>query len=329
MTNGGDQPVGSGAARGPVTSAARALLGAEARPLAGGYSGETFLVGGAGEEAVLRLYLRDPERAAVDAALLSLVRDLVPVPRVLESRTQASPDTPAFILMERLPGIRLDLWLAEAGAEERQAAAVSVAAVLSRLSGMPFLRPGQFVGADLRVEPWTGSAAGVESWVQAHRGSGALARWSEEDFAALLDVAAEAQDLVDGVRRVCLCHSDFNPKNLLVDPESGTVTGLLDWEYAHAGSPYTDIGNLLRFESDEVFGGALASAFAAQAPGVPADLLDLARASDLVALVDLAARAGDHPIADRAHQVLLNTARCRNLSAGRPTFGLDVSGGAA
>ena len=58
----------------------------------------------------------------------------------------------------------------------------------------------------------------------------------------------EAEDvLADGVRRVCLVHSDFNPKNLLVDPETARITGLIDWEFAHAGSPYADLGNLLRF----------------------------------------------------------------------------------
>ena len=58
--------------------------------------------------------------------------------------------------------------------------------------------------------------------------------------------------------RCCLVHSDFNPKNLLVDPDTLEVTGLLDWEFAHAGHPYTDLGNLLRFERDPVFtdGGA-------------------------------------------------------------------------
>ena len=45
-------------------------------------------------------------------------------------------------------------------------------------------------------------------------------------------------------------HSDLNPKNLLVDPDTLEVTGVLDWEFAHAGHPWTDLGNLLRFERD-------------------------------------------------------------------------------
>jgi len=41
-----------------------------------------------------------------------------------------------------------------------------------------------------------------------------------------------------------LTHGDFNPTNILI--HNGTVSAVLDWEYAHAGTPYMDIGNLLR-----------------------------------------------------------------------------------
>jgi aminoglycoside phosphotransferase (APT) family kinase protein len=41
-----------------------------------------------------------------------------------------------------------------------------------------------------------------------------------------------------------LTHGDFNPTNILI--HNGQVSAVLDWEYAHAGTPYMDIGNLLR-----------------------------------------------------------------------------------
>ena len=48
---------------------------------------------------------------------------------------------------------------------------------------------------------------------------------------------------------MCLVHSDFNAKNILVETATGEVTGLVDWEFAHAGGPFTDLGNLLRFDA--------------------------------------------------------------------------------
>jgi aspartyl-tRNA(Asn)/glutamyl-tRNA(Gln) amidotransferase subunit A len=53
-------------------------------PLEGGWSGETFVAGAAGEQVVVRIHARNPGRAEVDAALLRLVRGLVPVATVLE-----------------------------------------------------------------------------------------------------------------------------------------------------------------------------------------------------------------------------------------------------
>jgi aminoglycoside phosphotransferase (APT) family kinase protein len=110
-------------------------------------------------------------------------------------------------------------------------------------------------------------------------------------------------------------HSDFNPKNLLVDPESGELTGVLDWEFAHAGSPFTDLGNLLRFERRPDLVEAVVSTYADIVVDAPEDLLDRARAADLFALVDLAARRGQNPVADRAHDLLLEIARTGDLHA--------------
>ena len=69
-------------------------------------------------------------------------------------------------------------------------------------------------------------------------------------------------------------HSDLNPKNLLVDPDTLEVTGLLDWEFAHAGLPVTDLGNLLRFDRDPAFAergpGGLRATAVPDAAGRPA-----------------------------------------------------------
>ena len=116
--------------------------------------------------------------------------------------------------------------------------------------------------------------------------------WSTHCVEDLRRVADDAQDLLDDERRACLVHSDLNAKNLLVDPETLEVTGVLDWELAHSGLPWTDLGNLLRFDRHPVLVEAVLSAYTAFMPAVPDDLLDRARAADLFALVELASRRG-------------------------------------
>jgi hypothetical protein len=60
---------------------------------------------------------------------------------------------------------------------------------------------------------------------------------------------------------------------------------------------------------------AVLAAWCERRGGSPAQALELARAADLWALVDLAARAGDNPVADRAHEHLVAIARTGDVHA--------------
>lgn len=289
-------------------------------PLDGGWSGETFLAEAAGERSVVRVYAgrgaaRGPAAVEVDAAVLRLVRGLLPVPDTLEvRRPDPAHGSPGVLVTSWLPGERLDLLLPRLDGGQRARLGEHLGALLARLAQMPLPRAGLFVDGDLRVEPFP--AGDLVDWVEAHRAGTALAAWPDDLWQRLVAVADRAVDLA--AERVCLVHSDLNPKNLLVDPDSLAVTGLLDWEFAHAGSPFTDLGNLLRFERDPALGGAVLATYrdrVPDAPGSDRELLDRARAADLWALVDLAARRGSNPVADRAHALLEAVARADDLHA--------------
>lgn len=309
-----------------VLAAAQALLGARVTPLAGGHSGETFLVDLAdgdatgADQAVMRLFARDPSRAAVTVGLLRLLAGLLPVPTVLEAKldvpardadggTLTPKTTPTLIVMSKLPGERLDTVLATADDDTAARLGVAVADVAVRLVGIPFQRPGSLHGLDLRVEPWT-------------RGAGPLDdadRLIEAGFPGSADglraIADQAEDLIADVGRFCLVHSDFNPKNLLVDHVGAVVTGLVDWEYAHAGAPVTDLGNMLRFDGETAFGQAFERRFLETAPAPGPQPLRTARALDVLSLIDLCRRqlAGDANVVTRAATELL----VRRAAAGR------------
>jgi len=291
-----------------VTDAAGAV------PLAGGYSGETYRVEVAsGERAVLRIYGREPTRAPIDASLLRLVRGLVPVPVVLDVR-RAGPE-PAHLLTSYVSGARLELVLHDAEPGLRSRLAVAVTDVLVALSGIAFLRPGMFVDADLRLSEQLAPADGLVEWLDLHLAGTPLADWDPALLQALSQVCLDADALLDTVDRTCLVHSDFNAKNILVDPETGAVTAVVDWEFAHAGSPYSDLGNLLRFERGTAWAHEVHDLFVARAPGAGPDALTLAYASDLWALIELAARETRHTVVRRADDVLRAIARTGDLQA--------------
>jgi len=184
--------------------------------------------------------------------------------------------------------------------------------MLARLSGMPMLRAGAFVDGSLQIEPFPAEATDLADWVDAHAAALAL---DQDELDGVRAAAAAAQADLDTVERVCLVHSDVNPKNLLVDPESLEVTGLVDWEYAHAGSPYSDLGNLLRFDRQPALVDGVLGEYAVRLDVDAQRALDLARAADLFALVELASRRGQNPVADRAHARLRSIGRERDRHA--------------
>ena len=280
-------------------------------PLEGGWSGETFLAETAGDRCVVRIFA-DPHHAPsaveVNAALLRLVRGLVPVPAVLEVRRPAD-GVPGLLITEHVAGERGDLLLPRLSEADLGVVGESLGRVAGTLAGMPQLRAGTFTDGELRVEPF---ALDLVDWVESHR---AALGWAPDDLAGLVDLADHAQDLLDTVGRVSLVHSDLNPKNVLIDPSGLAVTAVVDWEFAHAGSPYADLGNLLRFDRAPAYVEGVLAGFTGLRAGSAQEALELARAADLVALFDLAARRDANPVAAQAHDHLLAIARARDWHA--------------
>ena len=182
-------------------------------PLEGGFSGETFLAPG-DEPLVVRIYRRDPDRAPVDAAILRLVRDILPVPEVDEVRL-ATPDTPAVLVTQRLTrGRPLDVLLDETDDAdvEWEQLGQSLGRALATLSGVPFLRSGSFDGPELGVEPGS-LPTDLAAWAELHRDTGRLSTWATADWNGLAALVDHAEDtlLPDGDRPgPVLVHSDFN-----------------------------------------------------------------------------------------------------------------------
>jgi aminoglycoside phosphotransferase (APT) family kinase protein len=287
-------------------------------PLAGGWSGQTFLAEVAGERSVVRVYppgARAVAAAETDAAVLRLVRGLVPVPEVLEVRpARPEADQPGLLVTSFLPGVRGDELLPTLDAADLAEVGATLGGLVAALGGMPMLRSGPFTDPQLTIGDF--GVDGLSEYVETRLPE--LGHLSPEEVDGLREVALEAQVLLDSVSRVCLVHSDLNSKNLLLDADTLALTGVLDWEFAHAGHPFADLGNLLRFDREPAFVEAVLTAYAAGRGTPPEEALALARAADLWALVDLAARRAANPVAARADRLLRVIARERDPSVPAP-----------
>jgi Ser/Thr protein kinase RdoA (MazF antagonist) len=282
-------------------------------PLAGGWSGQTFLAEAGGELSVVRIYppgRRGDDAPEIDAAVLRLVRGLVPVPEVLEvRRAVAAADQPGLLVTSYLPGERGDLLLPTLDGRAAADLGLRLGRLAADLAGMPMLRSGPFVDAELSIGDFD-LPGGLPGFVEVLGPT-----WEPDILGRLVEVTGRAQMLLDAVGRTCLVHSDLNPKNVLVDPDTLELTGVLDWEFAHAGHPHTDLGNLLRFDRTPAYADAVLAAWCERRGTDPDVTLELARAADLWALVDLASRAGQNPVADRADKQLRAIARTGDLHA--------------
>lgn len=306
--------------------------GLHLEPLEGGWSGRTFLGTVAGERTVVRVY--PPEEAGAptrDAAVLRLgqaaLAGCAPVPEVLETRAgDPATGAPGLLLTEHLPGERGDLLLPRLDETGLAAAGRALGEVVARLAGAVQPRAGRFVDEQLTVADWE-PPWDAETLVDLVAALLPRLDLAPADRDAVLGLAAHAEEVLEDGRATgpgtVLVHGDLNAKNLLLTDRTDraghdaevVVTGVLDWEFAHAGSPWADLGNLVREQLSPAYVEALLDTVA-QRRGMPADLaLDLGRAADLVAVVELATRRGSNPVSDAAHERLLVMARARDLHA--------------
>lgn len=276
------------------------------QPLPGGHSGETFVAGAGSERSVVRVYAarsaaRGPLAPEVDAAVLGLVRGVLPVPAVLEVRRgDPSADLPGLLVTSHLPGDRLDLVLPDLDDTGLRRVGEQLGVLAGRLGLAVQPRAGRFTDRRLVADEPLPSLAELLG--------AASAALSESLVEALRPVLDDAEDLLAEDRRRVLVHGDLNPPNVLVDRAALAVTGLVDWEFAHAGGPWEDLGNLLRHANEPALREAVLAAYASVVPGVPDDVEARAEAADLAALIDLAGRADGTGPCERATVLLARAA---------------------
>lgn len=159
--------------------------------------------------------------------MLDLARELVKVPEILYER-------PPLSVLEFLNGQIL-----EEVPEYSRLAGIAIA----RFSSRTFDAPG-------RIEEDGSTSAfefgGIQGFIDECLNDATLfERLGEKRKGKLLSLLRNKSQLLEELdSEACFVHGDFNPTNILIHEEQ--LSGILDWEYAMAGTPFMDIGNLLR-----------------------------------------------------------------------------------
>jgi aminoglycoside phosphotransferase (APT) family kinase protein len=268
-----------------------------AEPLQGGIMNWNYSIrlSGSSDRFVMRFYDRQPASCAKEVRILDLVRDDVPVPRVLHANVSGATGWPPFCVLEFIDGISLRELRARGNAKGVAEACYDAGRLLPRLARHRFARSG-ILTADLEVAE--GPFAGVSSaQVIEHFTSSPLFRQRVDGslLARITDrVHASDADVAAGDDEVTLVHGDFNSPNILVHETAGAwrVAALLDWEFAFAANIYVDIGNMLRYErpGESRYEPHFSRGLMDAGWKAPAGWVERARFADLPALCELLTR---------------------------------------
>jgi aminoglycoside phosphotransferase (APT) family kinase protein len=233
----------------PIELAARLLH--DARPASASFSGETFSGLWFRQRAYVRLYVRDPERAAVDVAVMRRLDGHVPLPKVLTSSVHASGGLPPHIITEAVGGQRADVVL-RGGLTPPAARALGrqCARVVAALRSQTLEHPGPLADASFTVGEWPRHQRSLRT-LATHLRPGLEVALGADHFTQLRAMLASAVARLAARTEECsLVHGDLSGKNLVVDGATGRLRAVLDWELAHAGDWATDLGNLMRGVDD-------------------------------------------------------------------------------
>ena len=116
--------------------------------------------------------------------------------------------------------------------------------MIGKLNAISFDCAGQFTssGDVVPFDGWDSFYDGVSDLLVQE----SVQRWLEPDclveLKQFLDRHGKVLETFDACHN--LVHGDFGPSNILVSGDS--ITGIIDWEFAHSGCSYMDVGNFLR-----------------------------------------------------------------------------------
>lgn len=305
----------------------------DVRPVVGGGSHEVFRATAPdGRAVILRVFgarHRGPEAPVVQASVLHLVAGLVPAPEVLEVRGPEA-GTDGLLVTSVVPGVVLHDLLASCDDGLAATLGHSMGEVLGRLSGVAMTGPGDFLDHTLGRRVWQPGSESLVTWLELWSSRAPLADLGEPALERLSRVCAEADVLLTAAPRACLVHGDLSPHNVLCDPATGTVTGLIDWEFAHAGHPMEDAGHQLRERPGSPFATAMLQSMGRWLPEAErADVETLrrrARAADLYWIIEIASRLGQAEATFGCHRILSRIARTGDLLADAVTSSTPCRG---
>jgi aminoglycoside phosphotransferase (APT) family kinase protein len=237
---------------------------------------------------VLRIVAR-PGDLKKELSVLKRVHDAVPVPAVVAEDFSGPPP---FALLEFIEGRLLSDSLVSLDAADLTRVAFEAGISLQAIHSFDLGEAGFFDENFVFNRAFENFGGGLYHYISSNLALGRVRERLGENLAAcaLEYVRANQDEYWSIPNSTRLVHCDYNLKNILIRQVGSVwkVAGVLDWEFAMAGSPLVDIGNFLRFE-DELppgFSVAFIKGYLSSSTSLPDNWREVARLLDLAAMVN-------------------------------------------
>jgi aminoglycoside phosphotransferase (APT) family kinase protein len=201
---------------------------------------------------VLRIYVRDHEALQKDWDLFNLIQEKVPIAELLYADLHGTHYDAPYAIMKWVDGVLLSDVMATGNTDDIVACAYDLGAVLARIGSHTFPQAG-FFGPGLTIaQPFDDGPnsylSGIEQYLNLERVRQQLGEKQLKQLEQF--VSDNAAYLTETFDTSSLVHADFKGINILVQQRSTrwNVAAVLDWEFAFAGTPLFDIGQMLRYE---------------------------------------------------------------------------------
>ncbi len=266
-----------------------------AQRLTGGLRNASFRLrlDSAAEDFVLRIYEHDPVLCQKELDVMRLVAGSVPVPEVVYAEPAGSPP---FAVLRWVEGITFRELRGRGDREAIAEASRSIGEALAAVHRVRFAKGGWLTAGPEVSWPLMEGEHAMTRFVDGCLESAILqARVPQRVRASVHELMWSRRDeLAMCEEQTQLVHGDFGKRNVLVRESAGRweVAAILDWEFAVAGTPLSDLGNFLRYErasrppSEPFFSDGYRSAGGV----LPEGWRGLIRVVDLVALFELLTR---------------------------------------
>lgn len=194
---------------------------------------------------ILRIYLRDKDAAEREQGLAAILLPTVPVPRITQVLNY---DGYRFAIAEFISGISLRELLLSSEIHNMGDIMYKVGSMLCKIAAHEFPIAG-FFDKNLKIVKNLAENDYLTFAKECLRSDTVLTQLGVTRVEEINNYLNQYENYFPTEKDRQLVHADFDPANIMVDQINGVweITGVLDWEFAFAGSVLCDVANMLRY----------------------------------------------------------------------------------